>query len=239
MGGEKSDGAGKKKDYAENVPSPGSPAGSRRFFTIAALVLIVLVLALAAAVIVFKGNDGPGSKIDYSGMNAVEDPSNSAPVAGHPDLYVRSVDAMFENGTTLKITENRTAADTSYDHLIAFLDSTKISREPYQTGHVCSSFAAELHDAAEMAGIRAHLVVIFFDDAPQHLIVAFKTTDKGLVYVDATGRTLYEINAGYPPTYRIADVVPGQPYVRHYPEPYEHFNESASMGIVGHVRFIS
>jgi hypothetical protein len=228
-----------RQENADEAPAQKPPTGNRRLFITAVLAVIVLALAGAVAVIIFNGNDRPQSKIDYSGMYAGEDPSDSFPVPGHPEMYTRKVDATFENGTAIDITENRTAADPSYDRLIDFLDSTRISREPYQSGHVCSSFAAELHDAAEYAGIRAHVVVIFFADAPQHMIVAFKTTDRDIVYADATGRTRYEINAGYPPTYRIAEVVPGQAYVRHYPAPFEDFKEYISMGNVSSVKFLA
>ncbi|HEY3274680.1 MAG TPA: hypothetical protein VGJ92_13000 [Methanocella sp.] len=227
------------KDNAEKARAHDSRTG-RRFFLPAILALVVLALVCAMAVMIFYGSS-PQSKIDYSGMYAGEDPSNSYPVAGHPDRYTHSIDAMFENETDVIVTENRTAIDPTYDGLIKFLDGTKISREPYQTGHICSSFAVELHDAAEQAGIRAHIAGISFSDGngPSHMIVAFKTTDKDIVYADATGRTQYEIKAGYPPTYRIADVVPGQPYVRHYPAPYEDFKETASMGNVDTVLFLA
>jgi hypothetical protein len=237
---EKPDRAAEGQDNAEKAPAPVSSTGSRRLLMTAVIAFIVLALVCAMAVMVFGGKDSQ-SKIDYSGMYAGENPSNSFPVAGHPDMYSHSIDAMYENETTINITENRTALDPTYGRLIKFLDSTKISRDPYQSGRVCSSFAVALHDAAEQAGLRAHIIVIGFSDSstPSHMIVAFKTTDRDIVYADATGRTQYEIRAGYPPTYRIADVVPGQPYVRHYPYPYEGFQETVSMGNVDTVLFLS
>jgi hypothetical protein len=241
MGGEKSDGAGVKKDNAEKAPETGSSPGGRRFFTIAVIALIVLALILAAAVIIFRGNDGPGSKIDYSGMYAGEDPSNSIPVPGHPDLYARSVAAVYENDSAIYITENRKAVDPSFGKMISFVANLTIPREKYETGHVCSSFAVELHDQAELAGMRAHIVFIRFTDnaIEPHLIDAFRTTDRGVVYVDVTGRTPYEIKAGYPATYRLADVVPGEPYVRHYPAPFQDFEEYISMGNVSSAKFLA
>ena len=45
-----------------------------------------------------------------------------------------------------------------------------------------------LHNNAEAAGIRAALVGVFFEgETTGHGLNVFKTTDRGLVYVDCTG----------------------------------------------------
>lgn len=50
------------------------------------------------------------------------------------------------------------------------------------SGYMCINFAVDLHNNAEKAGIRCAVV----DDNNGHVFNAFYTTDKGLVYSDAS-----------------------------------------------------
>ncbi|MDO8716728.1 MAG: hypothetical protein Q7J73_07990 [Dehalococcoidales bacterium] len=55
---------------------------------------------------------------------------------------------------------------------------------------VCADFAERLHNDAEMAGIRCGYVVV---DSINHALNVFETTDKGLVFIDDTGKTSGQI----------------------------------------------
>ncbi len=84
---------------------------------------------------------------------------------------------------------NPGATDVPWSELISFLLEDKTDRNPYITDdYTCGEFAEDLHNNAEMNGIRAAWAVIQWEDgSPPHAINAFMTTDKGLVYIDVSG----------------------------------------------------
>ena len=53
--------------------------------------------------------------------------------------------------------------------------------------YMCGSYAQDLHNNAEANGIRAAFVAIHFHEGNPHALNAFKTLDRGLVYIDVTG----------------------------------------------------
>jgi len=54
--------------------------------------------------------------------------------------------------------------------------------------NICADFAQMLHNNAEIAGIRAGYVC-----AEDHAFNVFETTDKGIIYIDDTGESIYPI----------------------------------------------
>jgi hypothetical protein len=90
----------------------------------------------------------------------------------------------------LTLTNNATAKDPTWQELLDFLYQDRTDKKLYVTGvFMCGSFAEEVHNNAEAKGIRAAFVVIHFYNEQSHAIDAFKTTDRGLVYIDDTGLT--------------------------------------------------
>lgn len=77
----------------------------------------------------------------------------------------------------------------TWQELKDFLISDKTDENDYLPGlRVCAEFAAELHNNAERAGIRAGWVAIHFvDDSVGHALNVFETTNAGLVFIDNTG----------------------------------------------------
>ena len=58
----------------------------------------------------------------------------------------------------------------------------------------CVDFSDMLHNNAEVAGIKSAFISSRFEDEPLgHTLNAFRTTDKGLVYVDSSGRVWDQI----------------------------------------------
>ena len=88
----------------------------------------------------------------------------------------------------VKLNDNSTAINPTWQELEAFLLSDPTDINIYQENRFnCTNFAEMLHNNAEDAGIKAAFVAITFEDEPiGHTLNAFKTTDKGLVYVDCT-----------------------------------------------------
>jgi predicted RNase H-like nuclease (RuvC/YqgF family) len=92
------------------------------------------------------------------------------------------------NVSTLKLINQATAKNPTWEELLDFLKEDKTDKKLYVTGvYECGNFARDLHNNAESHGIRAALVAVHFYNSPSHALNAFKTTDRGLVYIDDTG----------------------------------------------------
>lgn len=98
----------------------------------------------------------------------------------------------------LKLTDNWQAKDVSSAELMAFLGQDRTNEheiaeynappnrtleELVNSGYMCGNFAVDLHNNAEKFGIKCAIV-----ECPEkgHAFNVFDTTDKGLVYVDAS-----------------------------------------------------
>ena len=80
-----------------------------------------------------------------------------------------------------------TASNPTWARLLDFLLSDRTDQKAYVPGiYMCGDFARDLHNNAERAGIRAAYVAV---DLPggYHALNAFKTADRGLVFIDCTG----------------------------------------------------
>ncbi len=90
------------------------------------------------------------------------------------------------------IVSYETATDPTWAELLDFLRDDKTDENIYVPGeYVCSHFAVDVHNNAERAGIRAAYVVVELPGS-SHALNAFKTTDRGLVFIDCTGLHLGE-----------------------------------------------
>jgi len=87
------------------------------------------------------------------------------------------------------LTNNESAGNPTWHELKSFLIADTTDKNEYLPGiRVCSEFAAELHNNAEKAGIRAAWVALDLEnDSEGHALNAFETTDQGLVFIDCTG----------------------------------------------------
>jgi len=80
-----------------------------------------------------------------------------------------------------------TASNPTWARLLDFLLSDRTDQKAYVPSiYMCGDFARDVHNNAERAGIRAAYVAV---DLPggYHALNAFKTTDRGLVFIDCTG----------------------------------------------------
>lgn len=82
--------------------------------------------------------------------------------------------------------DNLEATAVSFDELGIFLDGYSTIAFPASYG--CEEYALVLHDAAEAEGIKAAIVLVRVSGGLRafHVVNAFATTDKGIVYVDST-----------------------------------------------------
>lgn len=100
------------------------------------------------------------------------------------------------DGEPIELINNPNATNPTYAKLVAFIKEDSTDEHPYRDEsffpvsllYVCSDFAQDVHNNAEVAGIRAAWVGIDFEgDDEGHALNAFETTDRGLVYIDCTG----------------------------------------------------
>lgn len=75
----------------------------------------------------------------------------------------------------------------TFDEMMAFLNKSTVNWNTYvssQRGrYVCVDFACDLQDEAAGLGIRSAIVIVIFPKgSDSHALVAFETTDKGLIY---------------------------------------------------------
>jgi multidrug efflux pump subunit AcrA (membrane-fusion protein) len=88
----------------------------------------------------------------------------------------------------LALIDNSNATDCTWEELVDFLREDDTDKNIYiDNVYMCGSYAQDLHNNAEAAGIRAAFVAIHFYEGSPHALNAFKTLDKGLVYIDVTG----------------------------------------------------
>jgi|GEM_PF-754497 len=91
----------------------------------------------------------------------------------------------------VRLVNNGTATDPTWQQLESFLSADKTDEKDYVTGtFMCGAFAQELRNNAEAAGIKAAWVSVSFEgESEGHALNAFYTTDRGLVYIDCSGKT--------------------------------------------------
>jgi hypothetical protein len=82
-----------------------------------------------------------------------------------------------EDGSRIDLHNNPAAVDVSYADLVNFVDIVRCRKGP------CLKLAGDLHDQAEINGIRAGVRIIQVIGV-HHAMDVFQTTDQGEVFVD-------------------------------------------------------
>lgn len=86
----------------------------------------------------------------------------------------------------------------TYEEMKAFLAEDETDTNPFIKGeYVCFDFAADLNNNAEAKGIRTAYVRIRAEEWG-HALVAFDTTDKGIIYIDPQSDKEIELVIGEP-----------------------------------------
>lgn len=97
-------------------------------------------------------------------------------------------DCIGGDNHTIQLYHNPKALNLTYNEVIKFIELDKTDEKPYIPGEfICGDFAEVVQHNAENSGINCGLVLIRFNDSTYHMINAFSTTDKGIVYIDSTG----------------------------------------------------
>jgi len=95
---------------------------------------------------------------------------------GYEDGYDEGIEAGLGHGYTLR--------DPAYEEAVAFLREDKTDKNEYiEATYVCSHFARDVCNNAEVEGLRCAFIEMRYSDGG-HSIIAFNTIDKGLVYFE-------------------------------------------------------
>jgi len=102
---------------------------------------------------------------------------------GEPPPYIKP------GGQPMNMINLSSAQDPTWQQLINFLNTDQTDRREYVLNeYVCSGFTEDIHNNAEAIGIRCAIVHVEFEDAVvTHVLNAFNTVDRGLVFIDCTG----------------------------------------------------
>lgn len=156
-------------------------------------------------------------------------------------IYIDGKTVVGGDGQPIELINNPDATDPTYAELLAFLKADQTDRYSYILGppknaYICTDFARDVHSNAKAAGIRAAFVAIHIAGADKgHALNAFQTTDRGLVYIDCTGKGLWDDPTKRTNWNRRAYVDIGQPYSVAYLDYYDHHHSRFEFFIhVGH-----
>jgi hypothetical protein len=117
---------------------------------------------------------------------------------GYQSGYQAAMNSLDKQKTDLVVLRNPT-----YNEMRDFLVKDSTSKLPYdQDERICTDFAADVNNNAKKQGINCAIVYILYGETG-HSIVAFQTTDRGLIFVEpqydqevtlVVGRSYSQIN---------------------------------------------
>jgi hypothetical protein len=87
--------------------------------------------------------------------------------------------------------------DPTYEEALQFVSVDQTDRNTYNQTYTCFNFASDFVNDALKEGYRCAYVVIEFADA-EHAIVAFNTSDEGLVFIEPQNDEFVTLTVGQP-----------------------------------------
>lgn len=145
------------------------------------ITLLIVLFSTGAALIGYS----QGKNTGYSqGSESIEQSSYTlGHDQGKSEGYEIGYEAGYESGVK-ETSSGYTSNDPSYAEMKEFLNGDTTNDRSYLTDeYICTDFSAEVNNNAEAAGIRCAVVYINYIDAG-HAIVAFETTDRGLIFIE-------------------------------------------------------
>jgi hypothetical protein len=147
----------------------------------AALSIFLAVLMLCGGSVFFGYIRGYQNGHEGSYTQAYSQGKDEGYQAGYKSGY----QAGYKPGAEQKTSEGYTLQNPTYQEMKAFIAEDPTNTNNYvEDKYVCVDFAAAVNNNAEAKGIRCAVVDIFYPDGYGHTIVAFDTTDRGLIYIE-------------------------------------------------------
>lgn len=155
----------------------------QRILTVITILLAIAMLCGGLGFLSYTYGQNEGYE---SGYKAGQETSYNK---GYSEGNGQGYEVGYENGyqSGLKETDfdGYNLRDPSYQDMQSFLDQDTIDSKVYiKDKYVCSDYAAEVNNNAEAKGIRCALVTISYPEGYGHTIVAFETTDRGLILIE-------------------------------------------------------
>jgi len=120
------------------------------------------------------------AKIDEESMNFNAGRSTGEKIGhemGYQEGYEAGINEIRESKDTY------VTHDPTYQEMKNFLKADDSDAISYSKDHSCTDFTTEVNNNAESKGIRCGTVYIIYAETG-HSIVAFNTTDKGLIFIE-------------------------------------------------------
>ncbi|MGB8707646.1 MAG: hypothetical protein WCD72_06855 [Dehalococcoidia bacterium] len=147
----------------------------------AALSIFLAVLMLCGGSVFFGYIRGYQNGHEGSYTQAYSQGKDEGYQAGYKSGY----QAGYKPGAEQKTSDGYTLQNPTYQEMKAFIAEDPTNTNNYvEDKYVCVDFAAAVNNNAEAKGIRCAVVDIFYPDGYGHTIVAFDTTDRGLIYIE-------------------------------------------------------
>ena len=106
-------------------------------------------------------------------------------------------DRGYDDGVVEGAGSGYTLRNPTHNELKSFLTEDKTDSEQYVEGvYTCSDFSADVNNNAEAQGLRAAVVFIDFPSERSHVVVAFETVDKGLIFIEPQFDDEIEVRTG-------------------------------------------
>lgn len=138
---------------------------------------------------------------------------------GYTEGYREGQQVGYQSGYDVGLKESLAGSsirrNPTYQEMKEFLVQDGTDSKTYIKGqYVCSDFATDVNNNAEAKGIRCAVVELRYPNDFAHAIVAFETTDKGLIFIEPqfdkevaaeVGQSYSRTNGYDPPPY--SDVI--------------------------------
>jgi hypothetical protein len=193
---------------------------NRKFWFAVVVLAIVAIASLVATVWTLDELNGARNSLLLvdDDLEAMQDELATVEIALNASKEL--VGSLEDTLSSLQVNYDRLTAgygyvlrDPSYQEMKDFLKQDETSEHEYlRDEYICVDFAANVKANAAKEGIRCAYVVIEYLGTTGHAIVAFDTTDRGLVYIEPQydwevqpeiGRRYYECVVPPPGQYMI------------------------------------
>jgi hypothetical protein len=105
--------------------------------------------------------------------------------AGYDDGYKSGYEARLKPSPEQQTSVSDILQNPTYQEMKLFLAQDTTNSNNYEEDmYVCTDFAVAVNNNAESQGIRCAIVDMFYPDGYGHTIVAFETTDRGLIFIE-------------------------------------------------------
>jgi len=118
-------------------------------------------------------------------------------VNGNLNGYQEGYGTGYVQGVTDGAGRGYNIRDPTYEEMINFVAADKTDQNQYTQNYTCWNFAGDVKNNAFKAGYRCGFVYIEFPDSA-HGIVAFNTTNHGLIYIEPQSDDIVTLTIGQP-----------------------------------------